>query len=121
MAKKILVVDDEAGIRNLLVRAGRIWGYEVSQADNGNSGLEAALKENPDLIITDIDMLEMNGLDLTKRLKSDDATKGIKVVVSTGRIDQYRERIIEAGADGSLPKPYDLTKLRETIKSYLGE
>ena len=97
-------------------------GYDVYRAEDGAKGLEMALTERPDLILTDVDMPVMNGIELTKKLKNDDRTGDISVVISTGNITEERRReIAEAGADGYLPKPYDLEELRGKLREYLGE
>src|ERR1700722_2248867 len=81
---RILVVDDEADERFLLRRAFERAGHEVSEADDGAAALAIARDSPPDLIVTDLMMPIMDGVELIRRLRSDPATAGIPIIASTG-------------------------------------
>ena len=85
MSHKILVVDDEAHILQVLSLKLRNAGYDVITAVDGEEGLETALAERPDLVITDFQMPYVTGLELCQALAKDDATKSIPVVMLTAR------------------------------------
>ena len=85
MAERILVIDDEAHIVQVLSLKLRNAGYEVLTASDGEEGYEVALKKQPQLIITDFQMPYMTGLELCKQLASNPATSGIPVLMLTAR------------------------------------
>ena len=121
MAKKILIVDDQKEIREMASYMIKSLGYETLEAESGEKGLEMAITENPDLIITDHNMGGMNGLQLTRRLKLAELTGNIPVISATSNIDdEYINAYMEAGAYAFLGKPYDLDKLEKTLKQALG-
>ena len=120
MSKKILVVDDETPNRSVVSRFVNVCGYETYQADNGQTGLEIVLSQHPDMVITDINMPVMDGLELIRRLREDDLTKNTKIIVLSGR-PENEQKSIDAGADAYISKPYNLSELKKTIHRYLGE
>jgi len=104
-AKRILVVDDSITVREVECRLLRNRGYDVDAAVDGIDGFNTARLGQYDLIVTDIDMPRMNGIDLVKALKADDNLKGIPVViVSYKEREEERLRGLEAGADYYLTK-----------------
>jgi DNA-binding response OmpR family regulator len=78
--RKILIVEDTQAIREELFDIFTLEGYLVFEAENGKKGLKIALKENPNLIISDIRMPEMNGFEMFKKLKKNDKTKAIPLI-----------------------------------------
>ena len=119
--KKILVADDEAFIREVLTHALQP-GYRVITAENGARAMEMTKKEKPDLIILDVDMPVMNGIDFMIALRNNPNAEysSIPVIMLTqlGRISEV-ETGFSAGADLYLPKPFNLTRLTGKIKSLL--
>ena len=104
--EKILVVDDNEGIRTYLADALGDY-YDVVVASDGKEGLSAALKNSPDLVITDVMMPVMDGMELCRRLKEDDATCHIPVLMLTAKaMDSQRQEGYESGADAYLTKPF---------------
>jgi len=103
MGKKILVVDDNADSRQLegLFLSGA--GYEVLQAANAEDAIHVAGKAIPDLILMDICMPGINGLEAMYAIKEDSATEDIKIVALTALAD--RGKMMTAGCDGYIPKP----------------
>ncbi|OIO35588.1 MAG: hypothetical protein AUJ74_05780 [Candidatus Omnitrophica bacterium CG1_02_44_16] len=118
--RSILIIDDEAGLRNLLKFRLISFGYEVFVAEDGYAGIEIAKDKKPDLIILDIMMPYFNGVEVCKKLKSDYKTKQISVVfLSVLAQKEDIELGKEAGGDFFLTKPYDPEKLNFVIKMAL--
>jgi putative two-component system response regulator len=118
--KKILVVDDED--RNLrLMEAFLIpLGYEVSFAHDGEEAIEVVKSQRPDLLLLDIMMPKMDGYEVARRLKADDRTNIIPIVMVTALTEvESRVRALEAGADDFLSKPIDKTEVRARVASLL--
>ncbi|MCD6579471.1 response regulator [bacterium] len=117
---KILVVDDSkfarVTIKNGLVKDG----FEVVEAENGKESVEVAKVERPDLIVMDIVMPVMNGIEAIKILKNLEITKKIPILILTGQ--NSKEEILEgfnAGADEYICKPFKFNELISTIKTLL--
>ena len=118
MPEKILVADDEQEIRNLLDHFLRGQGYEVVLASDGNQALKLAAEENPQLIILDIKMPGLDGLEACTRLKQKVQTKLIPVIVITGFEDNKMEAL-NRGADDFVNKPFDMAEISIRVKSAL--
>jgi CheY-like chemotaxis protein len=105
MKGKILVVEDSLTQRTLLCDLLREDGYEVVEALNGHAGVQQALAHRPDLILTDVEMPVMDGIEMCKRLKENPATAEIPVVImSTHDNDTDVRRGLEVGAVDYIPK-----------------
>jgi CheY-like chemotaxis protein len=116
----ILIVDDNPANMKLVRVLLSSEGYDVHTALDAQEALTELRSSRPDLILMDIQLPGMDGLELTRRLKSDPATRDIKIVGLTAyamRGDQ--ERILAAGCDGYIPKPIDTRTLPNSIKGYL--
>ncbi|TXG38643.1 hybrid sensor histidine kinase/response regulator transcription factor [Seonamhaeicola maritimus] len=107
----VLVVDDNLDIR-LLIKEGFLGSYNVLVAENGKEGLNIALKEMPDLIISDILMPEMDGIELCGALKTNIRTSHIPIILLTA-LNSVEHRIegLESGADAYIPKPFKMKLL----------
>jgi len=118
----ILVVEDSPTMRALLTASlEEISGQvKVTEAENGFEALRALPRESFDLIITDINMPDINGLELVSFAKSNDAYRSIPlIIVSTEGADRDRERGLELGADAYLVKPFKAEYLREVVADLL--
>jgi len=117
---KILVVDDEEIVVDLHKRMLEKSGYDVIVAHNGQQALDLVSAETPDLILTDVFMPEINGLDLCEELKKNEKTNLIPVIMVTA-VDDYDNKIrgIETGADDFLAKPVRSRELYARVKSLL--
>jgi twitching motility two-component system response regulator PilH len=106
--KKILVVDDSATERHVLVTLLESKGYTIVTASNGEEGVAAAKRELPDLILMDVVMPGMNGYQATRTISRDDATKHIPVIMCTSK-DQETDKIwgMRQGALDYMVKPVD--------------
>ena len=123
MPKKILLVDDSATARlaNRML-FGRQENYEVISACDGKQGVEIALKERPDLILMDIEMPRMSGLEACKILKQNEATKMIPVILLTTRSgDSVVRQGYANGCSDFLNKPVNEEKLIAVLKAHLRE
>ena len=117
---KILVVDDNLSNVKMLRDRLRAAGYEVVEAYDGEEALEKVEEESPDLILLDVMMPKMDGFEVCRRLKDDERTAFIPVVIVTALTDRAdRIRGVEAGADDFLTKPVDHTELSVRVKSLL--
>ncbi len=121
MAKEtILVVDDEADLLELIEYNLQREGYNVLTAENGQEGLRLARKHHPDLIILDIMMPRMTGIDVVRQLKESTDLRKTPVMFLTARADEETEiEGLDVGADDFLQKPISTAKLVSRIKTVL--
>lgn len=118
--RTILVVDDFDDTRLLL----RTWltrkGFRVIEAANGRQAVEAAKKNNPDFIIMDVEMPELDGLAATRQIREMDQLANVPIVaVSAYGADQYRSQALEAGCDEYVSTPFDPDELERLIRSLI--
>ena len=120
MGKTILIVEDEPKNMNLLRDLLQRFGYEILEASDGEQGVKSAGEKMPDLILMDIMMPKMDGLEATRIIKADIKTKHIPVIALTSyAMKGDREKTIEAGCDGYIAKPIDIKEVLKTIETYL--
>ena len=118
-APRILIVDDAPDVRTIHTRYLYGSGMEVLTAENGTMALDAARRAAPDVIVTDVDMPVMDGLDLCRQLRADAATRHVVVVVVTGDATDQAQAALDAGCDAVLEKPCSRTLLLATIRLLL--
>lgn len=118
MRAKALVADDERQIRDLLSEFLTSEGYEVLLASDGEEATGLAEREYPDVILLDVKMPGIDGIEVCKRLKAEPKTQFIPVIMITGYVDN-KMAAIEAGADDFVNKPIDLVELAVRLKSIL--
>ena len=120
MAKKILIVEDNELNMKLFNDLLQAHGYETIQTMDGRDVLQLARDHGPDLIIMDIQLPEISGLEVTKMLKADDGLKDIPVIAVTAfAMKGDEEKIREGGCEGYLAKPISVPSFLETIAKFL--
>lgn len=121
LMKKILIVDDEPGIRELVEMTLGVDEYEILKAENGQKAIEIAKAEKPDLTIMDVIMPgDIDGLQATRILKSDPETrKGTIIILSAKGEESEREQGRDAGADDYFTKPFSPLALIKKVEKVL--
>lgn len=117
---KILVVDDEKPLRMGLLKIVETAGYQSFEAENGNDALKIVEEQQPGLIILDVMMKGMSGLEVCRKLKNDPEKSSIKIIILSAR-GQIREKEegLNAGADSYITKPFDYKELMRTVRELL--
>ncbi|MDF1763744.1 MAG: phosphate regulon transcriptional regulator PhoB [Oleibacter sp.] len=116
----ILIAEDEPAISDMLVTSLEMVGYRTRKAANGQIALQMIINDPPDLVILDWMMPMMSGVELTKRLKNDERTAEIPVILLTARSDEDdKVRGLESGADDYIVKPFSIRELKARIKAIL--
>lgn len=118
---KILIVEDNEFNRDMLSRRLVRKGYEVLLAEDGNSGIKLARTAKPDLILMDVSLPDVDGLEITRQLKAAEPTRRIPIIVITAHaMVGDRQQSLEAGADDYHMKPVELATLLTQIQALLG-
>jgi adenylate cyclase len=116
----ILIVDDDPLNRRLLSKSLENDGHRTTQLDNGFAALAAIKEDQPDLVLLDVEMPGLDGIEVLERIKGDDELRHVPVIMISGIEDTASiVRCIEAGAEDFLPKPFDPVILRARIRSGL--
>ncbi|MDH3556711.1 MAG: response regulator [Deltaproteobacteria bacterium] len=118
MAEKILVVDDERDVRGLLSDFLTEEGYRVILAKNGAEAIGLAEIENPEVILLDINMPGIDGIEVCKKLKAQEKTQFIPIIIITANEDSGFIAYLE-GADDFVGKPFNLVELTFRVRSML--
>ena len=120
--KTILVIEDNALNTKLVRSLLAIGKYSVLEASDAESGIQLAREKRPDLILMDMQLPGMDGLDATRLIKTDPDLKRIPIIALTSReMDGDDRKAIEAGCDGYLSKPIDTRGFLKTIDQYLSQ
>lgn len=122
MSARVLLVEDNTVNAEMLSRRLAKRGYAVTLAEDGLQAIARANAELPDLILMDVSLPELDGLEATRRLKADPATAPIPVIVLTAHaIVSDRDKSFEAGCQDFETKPVDLTRLLDKMERLLGQ
>ena len=120
--KKILIVDDEKTLVNLLAMRLKNYGYEVDAAYDAIYAVTQAVKSKPDLVLLDISMPAGGGLTALKNIRNNIKVFDLPIIVMTGRADkETRETAEKLGISGYFEKPLDKARLMEKLREILGE
>src|SRR5579884_723054 len=116
----VLVIDDEGNIIEVVRIGLRYEGFHVESASDGEQGITAAQRINPDIIILDLGLPDMDGVEVCQRLRANPTTRDIPILMLTAR-DELQDRIngLESGADDYLTKPYEFDELVARIRAIL--
>src|SRR6476469_727689 len=118
--RSILVIDDRWENRAVLVNLLEPLGFQVSEAENGQAGLEKIRQSQPDLVITDLAMPVMDGFELLKQVRSAKDLQHQKIIVSSASVSQaYRQMSLDAGANDFLAKPVEVSELFNLLATHL--
>lgn len=119
--KTILIVEDEPQNRKLFRDILQFNGYATLEASDGRQGVMLAKENGPDLILMDMQMPVMDGMEATRILKQNEQTKAITIVALTANVmEGDREKIMEAGCYDFIAKPFRLKEFLDKIDGYLG-
>ena len=120
MAKTILIVEDDALSMKLETEVLQVNGYDILQSVDGSDTMELVREHHPDLIIMDIQLPEISGVEHLKALKADEALKDIPVLAVTAfALKGDKESFLEAGFDGYIAKPISLPHFLETVEKFI--
>ncbi|ANF95165.1 response regulator [Paenibacillus bovis] len=116
--KKILIVDDQNGIRILLVELFSNEGYQMFQAANGKAALEVVEQEVPDLVLLDMKIPGMDGLEILRHIKSTHPQIHVIMMTAYGELDII-QKAKDLGAIGHFTKPFDIDDMRKAVDQCL--
>ncbi|MFW6183506.1 MAG: response regulator [Chloroflexota bacterium] len=120
MAKTVLCIEDNKTNMLLVSRIVEAEGYELLRAEDGPAALALLKGEKPDIILLDVNIPGIHGLDLARMIKEDDRLAEIPLIATTANVlVGDKERCLEAGCDEYLPKPLDIRRLRQVMREHL--
>jgi two-component system, chemotaxis family, chemotaxis protein CheY len=120
MGRQILIVDDSATVRKFVAVSLGMQGFNVVAACDGMDALEKMPQSNFDLIITDLNMPNMDGFGLIKALRENDQYKSLPIIILTSLTDQGSKDLgVELGASSYLIKPFSLEKIQYEVTKYI--
>lgn len=118
--KKILIVDDQYGIRVLLKEVLKKDGFEIFQSANGEGALELVQQEKPDLMLLDMRIPGMSGLEIMREMRNRNIQSNIKIILMTAfGEEQMMMEAKELGITDHFAKPFDISTIREKVKLHL--
>lgn len=119
MPEKILVVDDSEDTREMMAKLLELEAFSVVTAEDGRIGLNVAASEHPDLIITDINMPNLNGIEMIKRLRNESGFTCVPIMAITAYGNGVAQEALDAGADCATTKPVQFNNLIVQIRRLL--
>ena len=118
--ERILLVDDTRLNRELAKDILDLHGYTIIEASNGQEAIDHARHDNPDIILLDIELPDMSGLEVIRVLKDDPRTDAIPVVAFTAHVEEGdQDDIIASGCEGCITKPFDVASFPQRIAEFL--
>ncbi|TYR80194.1 response regulator [Priestia megaterium] len=118
LTEKILIVDDQYGIRILLTEVLQKEGYQTFQAANGFQAIDIAKEQSLDLVLLDMKIPGMDGIEILKRLKQYDETIKVIIMTAYGELDMIQEAK-DLGALTHFAKPFDIDEIRKVVREYI--
>ena len=120
MREKILVVDDSVDTREMMAKLLELESFSVVTAEDGRVAINVAEKENPDLIITDINMPNMDGIQMITILRKHESLSQVPILAITAYGSSIASDAVKAGADRAMTKPVEFDSLIEGIRRLIG-
>jgi DNA-binding response OmpR family regulator len=117
-SKKILVVDDDKDIREIIMMVLESAGFEVSGLDNGKEVVDTVEQLRPDVVLLDVQLGDRDGREICRELKGQPATQAIPVIIISANHGWHALREKQCEADDFLAKPFDITELVEHVKRF---
>lgn len=117
--KKVLIAEDFVDIRKMMKILLGMYGYEVIEAADGSEAVERAVSSRPDLILMDIAMPVLDGIQATKAIRNCDGLSDVPIVAITAYVDTYSDQAHVAGCNEVIRKPLDLGQLKPLVQQYL--
>jgi len=116
-SKKIVIIDDDRVTLTMLETVLKKQGFQVSTAQDGAAGLALVQSQRPDIVITDMLIPKIHGIDLCQEIKTDEELKSTKVILMTAVYKglHFKQDVDEAGADYCMEKPLDMAKILELV------
>jgi two-component system, cell cycle response regulator DivK len=122
LADLILIVEDDDTTLKLLRDIMQVNGYRVIEATDGREAIERAIKEKPDLITMDLQLPVLDGLDATRAIKENPATRNIPIIALTASAMKGQDqKALKAGCDAYIDKPFNIETLFKKVKEYLSK
>jgi CheY-like chemotaxis protein len=118
-ARKILIVEDHPTMREAMRLVLEGEGFDIREASDGKSALDAVREDPPDLVFLDMNIPGPTGADVLKEIKADPATAGVRVIIVTATGDEGREHVLALGADEYFTKPFSPLALLRTVERVL--
>jgi CheY-like chemotaxis protein len=119
MSKKVLIAEDYGDIRQMMKLLLEMYGYETLEASDGREAVEKAAECHPDLILMDIMMPRLDGIEATRAIRNSEVGRHIPIVAVTAYDDFYSERALNAGFTAVLSKPLFFDELQPILDHYL--
>lgn len=120
MKRSVLVIEDSASVRRLIEVCLRVLDIELRAAEDGITGLNSARQDLPDVIVLDIGLPGMDGWEVLRHLRSDEATRGVKILILTAHAQpEVADKAEADGADAFMTKPFRPIELREQIEKLM--
>lgn len=120
MKRSVLVIEDSASVRRLIEVCLRVLDIELRAAEDGITGLNSARQDLPDVIVLDIGLPGMDGWEVLRHLRSDEATRGVKILILTAHAQpEVADKAQADGADAFMTKPFRPIELREQIEKLM--
>ncbi len=117
MTKKILIVEDNIDLIHVLGLALELQGYEIIRTTDGKQALDMAASQLPDLVLLDITLPDMDGLEIARQIRQNPKINSIPILASTGRASlKDQEKCLQSGCDDYIPKPYTHKQLASSIE-----
>ena len=120
MSKKVLIAEDTADSREMLKFLLEVDGYDVVEAEDGLQAVERAVEEKPDLILMDVAMPVLDGLQAVEAIRQHEDLKMTPVIAVTAFGDFYKDRARKAGCNAVVQKPLEFDKLERMVKKFTG-